>query len=91
MVTQSLDLYTIFVEDLAGDLLIFYTLAIIAFSFLAAKFRIPNIIFLILMTFFIIIMAGLTEFGTGLKIFYALLIFIAGFFVYYSISKIIKD
>lgn len=88
MITQPLDLYKIFVEDLAGDLTIFYILFIIALSYLAARFRIPNIVFLILMAFLVVIMAGLETFGMGLKIFYALLMVLVGFFVYYSISKI---
>jgi len=83
-VVQPLDLKYILVNTLAGSMKIFFFLLLIGFAYLAARFRIPNQIFLILMAVFVIFMANYYS------LLYTLLIFLAGLFFYYSLSKIIK-
>ena len=81
---QPLDLETILVTNLAGGMEIFFFLMIIVFAYLAAKFRMPNQVFLILMAVFIVFMANYYS------LLYTLLIFLTGLFFYYILSKIIK-
>jgi len=83
-IIQPLDLETIFVTNLAGSMKIFFFLIAIVFAYLAARFRMPNQVFLILITVFLIF---ITSFYSLL---YTLLIFLAGLFFYWVISKIPK-
>ena len=80
-----LDLKTIFVNYLAGSMEIFFFLALLAFAYIAARFRMPNSIFLIMMGLFVVLMAGL-----GYQLLYAIVIMIAAMFVYYALGKLIK-
>jgi len=83
-IIQPLDLETIFVNHLAGSMKIFFFLILIVFAYLAAKFRMPNQVFLILMAVFIIFMANFYS------LLYTILIFLSGLFFYWVISKIPK-
>jgi len=84
MVTQPLDLQTIFVNYFAGTLEIFFFIAMIGFSILAAKFRMPNQIFLIMLGVFIVVMTNFYP------LFYTIVILLVGLLFYYTISKLIK-
>lgn len=80
-----LDLRTILVNYFAGSMTIFYALAVIVFAYLAARFRMPNYIFLVMMVLFITTMAGL-----GYPILYALVIVIGGMIAFWIMAKTIK-
>lgn len=83
---DPLNLEQIFVNYLAGSYTIFFFLAIAFFAYLAARLRIPNFTFLLLMGLFVVMMAGF-----GFQMLYAVVVFIAGLFIYQTISKIIKS
>jgi len=83
---KPLDLQNILVNYFAGSMEIFIFIAMIFFGFMAAKFRMPNSIFLILMVLFVILMAGY-----GIQYLYTLAIFAIGLFVYYIVAKMIKS
>ena len=61
---QPLDLETILVTNLAGGMEIFFFLMIIVFAYLAAKFRMPNQVFLVLMALFIIIIYSVSHYSS---------------------------
>ena len=84
MVVEPLNLEQIFVGYLAGSDVIFFFLAMAALSFLAAKFRMPNKIILIMMALFVVFMAFY------FPLLYAIVIFLAGLFFYYVLSKTVK-
>ena len=54
---QPLDLQTIFVNYFAGNAEIFVFLAFAVFAFLAAKFRMPSMVFMVIFTAFATSMA----------------------------------
>ena len=83
---EPLDLQTIFVNYFAGSMDIFFFIALIFFAYLAARFRMPNSIFLVMMGLFVVLMAGL-----GYDLFYVLVIFIVAWFFYHVISKPLKQ
>ena len=56
--TEVLNLEKIFVNYFFGSLELFTFGALILFSFLAAKYRMPNYIFLMMLSIFFIFMAG---------------------------------
>jgi hypothetical protein len=85
MIGKPLNLEELFINWLAGSMDMFFFLAMIFFAFLAAFFRMPTSVYLILMGLFIILMAGL-----GYNTFYILLIFVGGLVGYYIISRFIK-
>jgi len=82
---QPLDLQTIFVNYVAGSMAIFFFLTILVFAYLAARFRMPNQVFLILIAIFVIFMANFYS------LLYVLLIFLVGIFFYQIISRVIKS
>lgn len=55
---QPLDLQTIFVNYFAGSTTLFFIIAFIFFSYMAAKFRMTGTIFLTLLMVFVIFMFG---------------------------------
>jgi hypothetical protein len=81
---QPLDLEYIFVNTVAGSWTIFFFLAMAFFAYLAARFRMPNQIFLIMMAVFVIFMANYYS------LLYAFTILLISLFVFYAISKIPK-
>jgi biotin transporter BioY len=50
MVYNYLDLYTLFVSEVSGGTLIFFALTSLIIGWICAKFRIPNMIILMLIT-----------------------------------------
>ena len=58
-VVYPLDLFSIFVNYLAGSLNIFFGVALIFFAYLGARFRMPNGVFIPLIALFVVMMAGL--------------------------------
>ena len=58
MVIEPLNLQEIFVNYFAGTMTIFFFIITAVFAILAAKFRMPNMIFLILMGLFVVVMAN---------------------------------
>jgi len=81
-IIQPLDLEMIFVNTFAEGWMLFMALAFAAFSFLAAKFRMPNGIYLILMFIFVVFISSFYS------VFYGLVILIAGLFVATQIKKV---
>jgi len=80
------DWQTIFVGTLAGSWQIFIFIILIAISFLAGRFRLPDKIFLIFIVLFAIIL-GLAQLG-GL---YILIMLITGLVIYYGLAKLVKQ
>ncbi|MGA2130651.1 MAG: hypothetical protein ABSG05_03520 [Candidatus Pacearchaeota archaeon] len=81
---NPLNLYTIFVTYLAGNLTVFIFLAMIGISLLAGRFRMPDRVFMSLIALFGIIMS---QYLGGL---YALMIVVAGLVIYYQLAKEVK-
>ena len=81
---QPLNLQEIFVNYFAGSMTIFFFIAMAFFAYIAARFRMPNQVFLILIGLFIIIMTNYYS------LLFTITIFLAGLFFYYTLSKIIK-
>ena len=81
-IINPLNLQDILVNYLAGSMEIFVGLALILFAGLAAKFRLTNIAFLMMMALFIILMGGETL--------YILTIFVIGIVLYLVVAKMMK-
>ena len=82
---EPLDLRTILVNNLSGDLNIFIALSLVFFAGLAAYFRMQNEVALILIGLFFIIMSPVI--GNA----YLLLItLIATIMVYFAIARVVK-
>ena len=79
-----LDLQTILVNTLAGSIMIFIALAIILIAIFAARFRMNNIMFFMMLTLFAVI------FSTFIPWFYAFMILVAGLAIFYIIGRLIK-
>lgn len=84
MVIEPLNLYKIFVNYFAGSITIFFFVAMAFFAYFAAKLKMPNIIFGILMALFILLLKPY------FSLLYAITIFIIGLLFYYTLSKLIK-
>lgn len=82
---EPLNLQKILVEYIAGSMEIFFFLALIVIGFLAAKYRMPNKVLLIMVGVFILFMALYYE------LLYVLLILIVGLFFYYLLTRLIKS
>jgi len=85
---EVLNFYKIFVNYFAGSMLIFYIIAAIVIVWLAAKFRFPNIITLMMIGLFMLLMSGIPSQGSTL--FYGLVILIIGGGIGLALSKIKK-
>lgn len=81
---EPLDLRTILVNYFAGNVDIFSFISVIALAALAAYFKMPDMIFLIMLGLFVVFMAA---YMPGL---YLLVVLGTGLLVFYSISQIIK-
>lgn len=81
---QPLDLEQIFVNAFAGSLEVFIFVTFILIAALAARFRMPNLITLVMFSLFGIF---LSAYISGV---YAFIVIIAGIVVFYSIGRIIK-
>ena len=85
MVLQPLDLQTIFVNYFAGSLEIAFFIALAFFSYLGAKFRMPNVIFGCLIVLFV------SFFAKWYPVLYVVMIIPIAFIVYSIISRIFKE
>jgi len=74
-IIQPLDLEEIFVNTIAEGWMLFMALAFAGFAFLAAKYRMPNQVFMILMFIFILFV------GIEYPVFYAIAVLLAGIFI----------
>jgi hypothetical protein len=82
---QPLDLWNILVGTLSGSQVIFLALALITIAILAAKFKMNNFGFLIMVGLFGIFV------GVWITWFYAVVIMVAGLAIGFVIAKIIKQ
>jgi len=82
---EPLDLQTIFVNYLAGSMVIFFFLMMAVLAYLAARFRMPNQITMIMIALFIVF------FATYYSLLYVIVIFLAGLLIYFSLSKFMKS
>ena len=84
-VIEPLNLERIFVDYLAGSMVIFFFIFMAVMMFLGAKLRMPNKVLLLMAALFAIMMAGY-----GFELIYALVIFMIGIFYYFVSLKITK-
>lgn len=82
---NPLELETILVNFLAGNSNVFLFLFTVVIASLAAKFRMPNEIFLIMVVIFAVIMGNF--FGS----FYAFALIVSSVIVFYGVGKVIKS
>jgi len=82
---NPLDLQTLLVSHLAGSWTIFLFICMIAIIIMAAKFRMTNIILLMIIAVFALL------FSVWITWFYIIVLIIAGFAIYFVIAKIIKN
>ena len=81
---QPLDLQTIFVNYLAGNMAIFLFLVLIGIAALAAMFRMPNSIAMIIFGVFAVIM------GKFIPDLYFIAIILGGLAIFYGVIKMFK-
>jgi len=81
-----LNLEEIFVNYFSGTFAIFFFVAMFFFTFLGAKYKMSNGVFLILMALFVILMGGY-----GYEALIGLTIVIIGLFVYWVLQKMFKS
>jgi len=82
---DPLNLQSILVNTLAGSWFIFAAMAFIIITFLAAKFRMNNITFLMMFALFGIMM------GFWINWLYAIVVMIRGMIISYVVAKLIKN
>ena len=82
---DPLNLQSILVNTLAGSWFIFAAMAFIIITFLAAKFRMNNITFLMMFALFGIMM------GFWINWLYAIVVMIGGMIISYVVAKLIKN
>lgn len=82
---QPLNLECLLVNTFSGSFTIFIGLAYILISIFAARFRMPNSIFLVMVGLFSILMANYIQ---GI---YLIVIVIGGLISFYSMSRIVKN
>lgn len=82
---QPLNLECLLVNTFSGNFIVFTAVAFILISILAARFRMPNIIFLTMIGLFSVLMAQY------IGAVYLLVIIITGLVVFYSTSRIVKN
>lgn len=83
---EPLDLQTLLVNTLSGNYVIFTFLILIVIAALAARFRMPGPIALIMFVIFAIIFDGTNSVGL-----YAFIMILTALFVFYSIPRLIKN
>ena len=84
-ITAPLNLENIFVNHFAGDITIFMFLAMGVFAWIAAKYRMPNIVFGAIMVLFIVSMSIYTG-----QLALAGVLVVGDLIIFYGISKIIQ-
>ena len=81
---SPLDIDTIFIRDLAGDMNIFLFLSLFILAFAMGKFSLPSKIVYPIFALFSIVMASVSQ------AWYVLVVILAGMSVFYSIGRIGK-
>jgi len=81
---NPLDLHTVLIDNLAGNWTIFLFMALIAFTIMAARFRMSNMIFGMLIAMFGLFMA------TFIQWFYVLILVISALAIFFIIARIFK-
>lgn len=84
-IIEPLDFQTIFVNYLAGGWDLFFILSIVTFAYLGARFKMPNMAFMLLMALYSAIMAK------WIAAPFVLVLFVAGTAIYLAISKLQKN
>lgn len=82
---QPLNLQCLLVNTFSGSIEIFTAISFIVISAMAARFRMPNSIFLVMIGLFSVLMS---QYMRGI---YVLVMIITGLISFYSISKIVKN
>lgn len=82
--TQPLDLQYLLVNTFSGSIEIFSFISFIALAGLAAYFRMPNVITLLMFVLFSLFMS------TYLGGLYVIILLLAGLITFFSLSKIFK-
>jgi len=86
MVVESyLDLYDLFVNNVAGTVWIFIALAMVAILYFSAKFRLPNMIMMMIMLLFCLVVGVLIS-----NLLVAMAILLIGLFVGWVFNRIIS-
>jgi len=85
--TTPLDLKTIFVDYFAGGLEIFMFLSVVVLAYLAAKYKLPNYVFMMLLAVYVIFMAAVSP---GFELLLVLMIIVTGLVGYWILSKVMK-
>ena len=83
-VEEPLEMYDLIVNTVAGNVEIFVFLAIAFISSISAKFNMPKEIFMLMLALFGILFSNYIG---GL---YLIILLLAGFSIFYSISKIFR-
>jgi len=81
---EPLNLRAIFVNYFAGSIEIFYFIAVILFSYLAARFRMPLQVYLVFMIVFVIFLSPFYN------LFFVLTMLCVAGLIFYILSKIVK-
>ena len=82
---NPLDLQTMLVGTLSGSWAIFLFLAVIVISIFAARFRMNNIMFFMMLSLFAVFMAS------WIPWFYALMLILMSALIFFIIAKLIKN
>jgi hypothetical protein len=86
---QPLDLYNILVNFFLGSADLFVFVFVIAFSFISAKYNLPNKIYLTLMAIGLIMFSVISQKTVGQSI-YVLIIFLVGVVTFKGVSRIMQ-
>ena len=82
--TQPFDLQNLLINSLAGNEIIFVILATIVISGMAAKFKMNNYAFAMIISLFAIMVATIAPW------YLFLVVLLGGFMIYYSIGRLIR-
>ena len=78
---EPLDLETIFIQYFAGGATVFFFIAMALMAYLAAKFKFPNYVFLMMLVLFVTIFSG------NYPLIFTLFVILIGVFVYYAYGR----
>ena len=84
---EPLNLQHILMNVLAGSPTIFFFISILAIATLAAIFKMPNTIFMIMIGLFVVTLSYLEGIFSAL---YAFIVIVTAILIFYSIGKIFK-
>ena len=86
---SPLDLFTILVNYLLGSADLFVFAFVIVFSFISAKYNLPNKIYLTLMAIGLIMFSVISQKTVGQSV-YVLIIFLVGVITFKGVSRIMQ-